>query len=80
MNRSVSYTRKGKTTATVSYHSDKRVADQVAENAALRNQRVTRAVSYFRDPRTGVQGRLHVVTVRPPSDWQRYAEEKGFGV
>ncbi len=80
MNRQETFTRKGKVTVTVTYHRDKKVADGVAESALLRKQRVSRSVSHYRDPISGVQGRLHVVTVRPQSEWQKYAERKGYGI
>ncbi len=81
MNRQQSFTRQGKTTATVTYHRDRRVADRVAEEASNRKLRVVRAVSYYHDPKTGERGRLHVVTVRPQSPWKKYAEQRGgYGV
>jgi len=81
MNRKDSYTRKGKTTATVSYHRQKRVADKVANDALSRGNSVARGVSHYCDPKTGERGRLHVVTVRPPSAWQNYAQQhSGYGV
>jgi len=80
MNRQQSFTRKGKPTVTVTYHRDKKVADRVADSAHCRKLCVSRSVSYFRDPISGVQGRLHVVTVRPQSEWQKYAQKRGYGV
>jgi hypothetical protein len=81
MNRQQKFTREGKTTVTVTYHRERKVADKVFDEARRRKMDAVRSVSYYCDPKTGKRGRLHVVTVRPPSEWQRYEQQhSGFGV
>ncbi len=65
---------------TVTYHENKRAADKEANTEERRKRNVTRSVSYFRDPISGKQGRLHVVTSRPPSAWEKHAVREGYGV
>jgi len=66
---------------TVSYHENKRDADKATDVERRRKRNVSRSVSYFQDPETKVHGRLHVVTSRPLTAWQRHAErESGYGV
>ena len=65
---------------TVTYHENKRAADKESNTEARRKRVVSRSVSLFRDPISGVQTRLHVVTSRPPSAWQKHAQHEGYGV
>lgn len=64
----------------VTYHKRKRDADKEFEQEVKRKRDVSRSTSYFLDPFDGKQGRLHVVTSRPPSEWQKYARREGYGV
>jgi len=64
----------------VSYHEHKGSADKAADVASRQQNKVARDVTYFKDPKTGERGRLHVVTVRPPERWEKHARIDGFGI
>lgn len=78
MNRSISHSYPDG--VGVTYHENRKQADKKAEQETKRKRNVTRSVSYHRDPISGEQSRLHVVTSRPPSAWEKHAVREGYGV